>query len=266
MRSRFIREGKAAALLSHPNIVPVYETGADRGSQFIVSHAVRGWDLSSYMATQLSTTARPMRADEAALIAWRLADATQHAHSKSVLHRDLKPTNVLLEGIDSLSSDPQSLAASIRITDFGLARITDSEEALQLTTTGAIVGTPAYMSPEQAIGDHQLVDARSDIFSLGVMLYELLTGVRPFQGVSLLDTVRQVKEADPPRPRILQKSIPRDLEAICLKCLEKDPAKRYATAHDLTKDLAAFLDRRPVKARHHGPLLRALAGSVDAHW
>ncbi len=189
-----------------------------------------------------------MRPDVAARLTAALADAVQHAHSKGVIHRDLKPANVILEGTtDRADQDEcQSLDQAARITDFGLARMAGDQNLL--TGTGAIVGTPSYMSPEQSYGNRR-VEAATDIYSLGAILYQLLTGRPPFSGDSVLETLRRVQQSEPVSPRRRQPEVPRDLEAICLKCLEKEPAQRYVNAQTLANDLRRYLDHEPVHAR-----------------
>ena len=174
-------------------------------------------------------------------------DAVQHAHSKGVFHRDLKPANILLART-GVEMTPAELATAARIADFGLARLAD--EDARVTATDAIVGTPAYLAPEQAAGSGDLaIGAASDIYSLGTILYELLTGSPPFVSDSILDTLQMVRQQAPAGLRKQRPSIPADLEAICLKCLEKRPTDRYATSQALADDLQAFLRSEPVAAR-----------------
>ena len=165
-----------------------------------------------------------------------IAEAIQYAHEKGIVHRDLKPHNVLVDASDQP-----------RVTDFGLAKELESDS--QLTGTGVVLGTPAYMAPEQAAAQHDQVGPASDIWSLGAILYEALTGRPPFQGNTTLDTLLQVLEADPPPPRSLDSGIPRNLEIICLKCLSKKPAARYATAAELAQDLHNYLVGEPILAK-----------------
>ena len=180
------------------------------------------------------------------------AEAVQFAHDQGTVHRDLKPANVLL------TDDGAPL-----ITDFGLAKMlqsVDEESRAELTATGQILGTPSYMSPEQASGKLELIGPASDIYSLGAILYACLTGRAPFVADSPVDTLLQVMKKDPVSPRELNPSVPRDLETICLKCLTKEPHKRYGTAQELAEDLTRFLEGRPVVARPVGPI------SKTARW
>src|SRR5262249_10122904 len=166
-----------------------------------------------------------------------LAAAMDYAHQRGILHRDLKPANVLL-GSDGAP----------RITDFGLAKRLEGGESTH-TRTGSIIGTPSYMAPEQAFGQNKEIGPAADIYALGAILYELLTGRPPFQGTTLLETVQMVRTAEPVPPGRLQPRLPRDLETICLTCLRKEPHKRYATASLLAEDLRRFLGREPIQAR-----------------
>ncbi len=182
----------------------------------------------------------PLPADRAAGYVREIAEAVEYAHRQGILHRDLKPSNVLIDADDR-----------VRITDFGLARRIDATSGGSLTATGAIVGTPAYMAPEQAAGT-AAIGPRSDVYALGAVLYELMTGRPPFRGETALDTLVQVRTLEPVRPGLLNPRVPADLETICLKCLEKDPARRYESADALADDLGRFLDRRPILARPIG--------------
>jgi len=230
---RFRKEARAAAQLSHPNAVPVYEVGEHDGQPYFTMELVEGQSLAELVRGV------PLPPARAARYAREIADAIHSAHALGIVHRDLKPSNVLVYKLDRP-----------RVTDFGLARrVVDVDTAASLA---AMVGTPSYMSPEQALG--QKADARSDVYGVGAIVYELLTGRPPFRADSVIDTVRQVIDVDPATPRLLNRKVPRDLETLCLKCLAKDPAQRYPSAADLRDDLGRFLEGAPIRAR---PLSRA---------
>jgi WD40 repeat protein/tRNA A-37 threonylcarbamoyl transferase component Bud32 len=231
--ARFRREAEAIARLQHPNIVQIYEVGEQDGRPFFSLEYVDGGSL----AQQLSGTPWPAR--RAAELVRTLARAMHAAHAQGVVHRDLKPANVLL------TRDGQP-----KITDFGLAKQLD--ESVAQTQSGAIVGTPSYMAPEQAGGKGGPVGPAADVYALGAILYELVTGRPPFRAETPLDTVLQLLSEEPVPPRRLQPKLPRDLETICLKALAKEPGRRYASAEALADDLHRFMDDRPIRARPVG--------------
>ena len=232
---RFQAEGLAVARLRHPNIVTLFEAGERLGQPYIAMEFVDGAELGvAARSGQLSF----LRAAE---VMARVADAVQHAHSQGVLHRDLKPSNVLL-----------TAAGEPRVTDFGLATAIGSEGGH--TATGALVGSPAYISPEQAAGRHKAVGPRSDVYSLGATLYEVLTGAAPYRGESALVILQRAQEGELSPPRKIRLSVPVDLETICLKCLEKDPAARYGTAREVADELERFVRGEPVHAHPVGVL------------
>lgn len=234
--ARFQREARSAAILSHPNIVPVYESGSLGPIQFIASEFCPGPTLRQWFSEN-GKKPNPKMAVE---IVCCLADALQHAHQRGIIHRDLKPANIILvEG-------ERSTASRLRITDFGLARQLSDDESL--TANGAIVGTPAYMSPEQARGK-DVVDHRTDIYSLGMILYELLTGKSPFKRKNHMSSIAAVINEAIPAVRESNPKIDLDLEAVCLKALEKDPSSRYQSAHELGTDLQRWIDGRTVSVR-----------------
>ncbi len=235
---RFHREAEAAANLDHPNVVPIYEIGQHEGQHFFSMKLIEGNSLARELAGgQWGVAGKDARKKAATLVAMT-ARAVHHAHQRGVLHRDLKPGNILLDA----QGQPH-------VTDFGLARRVDGDS--QLTHSCAIVGTPSYMSPEQARSEKVLTTG-VDIYSLGAILYELLTGRPPFRVETPLDTVLQVLSHDPQPPRQIDSSIDRDLETICLKCLAKDPQRRYDSAAALADDLQRFLDGEPIRARPVG--------------
>ena len=233
---RFEREAQAASQLEHPNIVQVYEVGREQGLFYLVCEYIAGRTLSDWLEVE------HLSPREAAELCAKIAEALHVAHQQGIVHRDIKPSNILLDD----NGEPH-------IADFGLAR----RDATDVTVTleGQVFGTPAYMSPEQARGEGLRADPRSDIYSIGAMLYHLLTGTLPFQG-SIRMTVRQVLQEDPRRPRSLNDHIPRDLETICLKAMEKEPSWRYHSAHELAQDLRRFLHDQPVVARPKSRLQR----------
>ena len=229
---RFQREAEAAARLDHPQIVPIYEVGEHEGTHYFSMKLVEGGDLTQH----LPRLVKDHRA-VADLVA-TLADAIHHAHQRGILHRDLKPRNILLDA----DGEPQ-------ITDFGLAKQVDASG--ELTQSGAIVGTASYMAPEQARGEKTITTA-VDVYGLGAILYELLTGRPPFRGATPAETIVNVLEDEPVRPSAIRSEVDRDLETICLKCLEKDPGRRYGSAAALAEDLRRWLAGLPITARPVG--------------
>jgi eukaryotic-like serine/threonine-protein kinase len=228
--ARFLREAEAAANLQHANIVAIHEVGEHGGQHYFSMDFVAGRDLGAIVKDG------PLSPQRAARYVKIIAEAIHFAHQRGTLHRDLKPQNVLIDGADQP-----------RITDFGLAKIMNDDS--RLTQSGVVMGSPSYMPPEQAAGRHGDVGPASDVYSLGAMLYELLTGRPPFRGLTALATLHDVMEAEPASPRRLNANVPPDLETICLKCLEKSPSARYPTARALAEELDRFLKGEPIQAR-----------------
>ena len=244
---RFHTEAEAAAQLQHPNIVAIHEIGEHQGQQYFTMDFVAGKNLAQVAA------GRPVAARSSAEWLKAIAGAVQFAHQRGVLHRDLKPQNIMLDA-----------NGRTQVMDFGLAKNLAADSSV--THTGAVMGSPSYMSPEQARGLNERIGPASDVYSLGAILYEMLTGRPPFRGKSPMDTLSQVVNDEPPPPRSLNADAPVDLESICLKCLEKDSARRYPTARELEADLGRFLDGDPVLARPANALRRTMSWLRRHRW
>lgn len=245
LRDRFQREAQAIARLQQPGIVQIHDVGEHAGCPYLALEFVDGSNLASQIAGM------PIVARRAAELIERLARAIHSAHQSGIVHRDLTPRNILLARSTSGHAirlrDTDTDRYDPKITDFGLAKELDSDSSQ--TQTGVVMGTPNYMSPEQAQGRQKAIGPATDVHALGAILYELLTGRPPFLAASSLDTLRQVVEHDPVAPTRWQPRIPQDLETICLKCLAKEPAQRYASAAELADDLLRFLNDEPIRAR-----------------
>ena len=258
--ARFRAEAEAVAALQHPNVVQVYDFGEHDGLPYFAMEFVPGGTL----ATRVHE--RPLPPREAAALLAGVADGVQAAHAVGIVHRDLKPENVLLQRTEDRGQktasgrDPSVLCSlssvlSPKVTDFGLAKKVDTDDGL--TATGAILGTPGYMAPEQAAGAGKSADVRTDVYGLGAILYRVLTGRPPFQAATMTEILMQIMVEEPVPPASLNPGIPADLETVCLKCLEKEPARRYQSAAELADDLRRFLDGMPVTARRVSTIGRA---------
>ena len=234
---RFQAEAHAIARLRHPNIIAIHAIGEHDDRPYLSLEFAEGGSLAQRLAE------KPMAPREAAALVETLARAVHAAHQAGVIHRDLKPSNVLLtaDGVP-------------KVSDFGLAKLLDSDSGH--TVTGQPIGTPSYMAPEQAEGHRKQVGPAADIYALGAILYQALTGRPPFLGESAMETLKLVTSTEVVAPHLLRPDVPRDLETICLKCLEKEPPKRYASAADLAEDLRRFLEDRPIMARPSGTVGR----------
>src|SRR5436189_5403141 len=234
---RFRREAEAAASLDHPSIVPIYEVGEREGACYFSMKFVEGGQLDEVVKRA------PMSIRQAAELIAKVARTVHYAHEHGILHRDIKPGNILLDG----KGEPH-------LTDFGLARLVETESTM--TRTLDVLGTPSYMAPEQAMGNNAAVSSVTDIYGLGAVLYQLLTGQPPFAGGATYETIKLLLDTEPRLPRLLNPKIDRDLSTICLKCLEKDPKRRYSSALALAEDLERWLRHEPIQARHTGVFAR----------
>jgi TolB-like protein/Flp pilus assembly protein TadD len=234
---RFRREAEAVASLEHPGIVPVYEVGESDGSCYFSMRFVEGGQLDQVIKRN------PLSIRQAAELISKVASTVHYAHEHGILHRDIKPGNILLDA----KGEPL-------LTDFGLARLVEAESTV--TRTKEVMGTPSYMAPEQAVGNNAAVSSTTDVYGLGAVLYQLLTGHPPFAGGTTYETIKLVLDTEPRQPRLLNPKIDRDLSTICLKSLEKDPKRRYSSALALAEDLERWLKHEPIQARHTGVFAR----------
>src|SRR5262245_40051647 len=230
---RFRREAEAAASLDHPSIVPIYEVGDREGSCYFSMKFVEGGQLDEVVGRA------PISIRQAAELIAKLARTVHYAHEHGILHRDIKPGNILLDA----KGEPN-------LTDFGLARLVEGDSTI--TRTLEVMGTPSYMAPEQAAGEHTKISKETDVYGLGAVLYQLLTGHPPFSGGTSYETIWLLRDTEPRQPRLWNRKIDRDLSTICLKCLEKDPKRRYSSALVLAEDLAHWLKHEPILARRTG--------------
>src|SRR5213594_3312220 len=234
---RFRLEAEAAARLEHPGIVPIHEVGERTGSCYFSMKLVEGGQLDE-VARRM-----PMPIRQAAELMAKVARTVHFAHGHGILHRDIKPGNILLDA----NGEPH-------LTDFGLARLVESESSV--TQTLDVLGTPSYMAPEQAVGSNAAVSSATDVYGLGAVLYQLLTGHPPFAGGTTYETIKLLLDTEPRQPRLWNPKIDRDLSTICLKCLEKDPKRRYSSALALAEDLERWLKHEPIQARSIGIFVR----------
>ena len=234
---RFRLEAEAAAKLEHPGIVPIHEVGERDGSCYFSMKFVEGGQLDEVVRRA------PMSIRQAAELIAKVARTVHYAHQHGILHRDIKPGNILLDQ----KGEPH-------LTDFGLARLVETESTM--TRTLEVLGTPSYMAPEQAVGNNAAISSVTDVYGLGAVFYQLLTGQPPFAGGATYETIKLLLDTEPRQPRLLNPKIDRDLCTICLKCLEKDPKRRYPSALALAEDLERWLKHEPIQARHTGVFAR----------
>src|ERR687888_2501655 len=235
---RFRLEAEAAARLEHPGMVPIHEVGERDGSCYFSMKFVEGGQLDEVVRRA------PMSIRQATELIAKVARTVHYAHQHGILHRDIKPGNILLDG----KGEPH-------LTDFGLARLVETQSTM--TRTLDVLGTPSYMAPEQAMGNSAAVGSVTDVYGLGAVLYQLLTGQPPFAGGATYETIKLLLDTEPKQPRLLNPKIDRDLGTICLKCLEKDPKRRYSSALALAEDLERWLKHEPIRARQTGPFTHA---------
>ena len=236
---RFRREAEAAASLDHPGIVPIHEVGEHDGSCYFSMKLVEGGQLDEVVRSE------PIPLRCAVELIAKVARTVHYAHEHRILHRDIKPGNILLDK----NGEPH-------LTDFGLARLVESESSV--THTLDVLGTPSYMAPEQAVGNNAAISSATDVYGLGAVLYQLLTGHPPFAGGTTYETIKLLLDTDPRQPRLWNPKLDRDLSTVCLKCLEKDPKRRYSSALALAEDLEHWLKHEPILARHAGIVTRGM--------
>ena len=242
---RFRREAEAAASLEHPGIVPIYEVGERDGSCYFSMKLIEGGQLDEVAKRE------PMSIRRAVELIAKVARTVHYAHEHGILHRDIKPGNILLDK----NGEPH-------LTDFGLARLVETESTV--TRTMEVLGTPSYMAPEQAVGNNEAVSSVTDVYGLGAVLYQLLTGHPPFAGGTTYETIKLLLDTEPRQPRLLNSKIDRDLSTICLKCLEKDPQRRYSSALALAEDLGALAKARADSGPRTGLILAAEMGASQS--
>src|SRR6266516_3486167 len=245
---RFRLEAEAAARLEHPGIVPIHEVGERDGQCYFSMKFVEGGQLDEVARSATADSScgerEPMPIRRATELIANVARTVHYAHEHGILHRDIKPGNILLDA----KGEPH-------LTDFGLARLVESESSV--THTLDVLGTPSYMAPEQAVGNNAAVSSVTDVYGIGAVLYQLLTGQPPFAGGTTYETIKLLLDTEPRQPRVVNPKIDRDLSTICLKCLEKDPKRRYSSALALAEDLERWLKHEPILARHTGIIGRS---------